>query len=168
LIGSFGVAYGAPLPSAIETGLNDILARWSRGASISAADVDTIYAPVADYYGRRLTRAQILAEKRSVAARWPGRIYRLLPGSAQAVCNAAASLCQTTAIVDWSARDQRAGRTSAGAATIRLRFQRMGARMLVTSETGRVVAARRCGSRSCRGYDRAQGGAIPAQRDRGR
>lgn len=84
-----------------EGAIQAYLAMWSHNADVTAAAVNRFYAPVVIYYGKRLSRAQVLADKLRYVRAWPVRHYSEVPGSIDARCNADRSLCHVSVIMAW-------------------------------------------------------------------
>jgi hypothetical protein len=84
-----------------ERAVQGYLAMWSNNQAINAASVARFYAPRVIYYGKAFSRAQVLADKTTYIRHWPMRIYKEVPGSFAAHCNADRSLCKVTADMTW-------------------------------------------------------------------
>ena len=106
LVSSPAMAQIGPVPGD-EGAIQSYLGMWSRNADITAAAVDRFYAPSVVYYGKRLSRAEVLADKLRYIRAWPVRRYAEVPGSIKAQCNADRSLCHVSVIMAW----HRTGRT---------------------------------------------------------
>ncbi|MDO9442655.1 MAG: hypothetical protein Q7T73_17345 [Beijerinckiaceae bacterium] len=87
---------------------------WSTDAGVTAQSVETFYAPRAVYYGKSMSRAQILADKRRYVRAWPERRYRMVPGSVRVRCDAPREICRATGVMEWSRRSA-SGRRVVGA-----------------------------------------------------
>ena len=101
-------AQSGPVPGD-EGAIQAYLALWSHNGDITAAAVSRFYAPDVVYYGKRLTRAQVLADKLRYIRAWPVRRYTEVPGSIQAHCNADRSVCRVSVVMSW----RRVGRNAA-------------------------------------------------------
>ena len=84
-----------------EQAIQAYLAMWSSNADITAANVDRFYAPEVTYYGKRFSRAEVLADKQAYIRAWPVRSYREVPGTFAAKCNADRSLCRVSVDMVW-------------------------------------------------------------------
>ena len=84
-----------------ERAVQGYLAMWSNNQAINEASVARFYAPRVIYYGKAFSRAQVLADKATYVRHWPMRIYKEVPGSFSAHCNADRSLCKVTADMTW-------------------------------------------------------------------
>ena len=100
------MAQVAPVPGD-EGAIQAYLTMWSRNSGITAAAVDRFYAPSVVYYGKRLSREEVLADKLRYIQAWPVRQYAEVPGSIEGRCNADRSLCHVSVIMAW----RRTGRT---------------------------------------------------------
>ena len=100
LAGSPASAQNGPEPGD-EGAIQSYLAMWSHNADVTAAAVDRFYAPTVVYYGKRLNRAQVLADKLRYIKAWPVRHYSEVPGSIQASCNKDRSVCRVSVIMAW-------------------------------------------------------------------
>jgi hypothetical protein len=86
---------------------------WSRDDGVTMASVERLYAPRVIYYGKNMSRAAILADKRAYIARWPQRRYEIVPGSVDVACTKGNAQCRATALMRWTRAD-RAGREVRG------------------------------------------------------
>lgn len=103
---------------------------WSTDAGVTAEAVERFYAPRAVYYGKSMSRAQILADKRRYVRAWPERRYAMVPGTVRVRCDAPREICRATGTMEWSRRSA-AGRRVAGAS--RMSFT------LTRSSGGKIV-----------------------------
>ena len=104
-----------------EGAIQAYLAMWSHNAEVTAAAVDRFYAPVVVYYGKRLNRAQVLADKLRYIQAWPIRHYSEVPGSIEASCNASRNLCRVSVVMTWR-RLGRDAKISSGRARLAFDF----------------------------------------------
>ena len=124
------VAQTGPVPGD-ESAIQAYLAMWSRNSEVTAAAVDRFYAPSVVYYGKRLSRTQVLADKLHYIKAWPVRRYSEVPGSIEAHCNADRSRCRVSVIMAWH-RVGRAQEISVGRARVAFDF--------VPADGGRKIA----------------------------
>src|SRR5438128_1494336 len=87
---------------------------WSRDGGVTMDSVARLYAPRVIYYGKNMSRAAILADKRAYIAHWPRRRYEIAPGSVDVSCTQGNAMCRATAVMNWTRAD-RAGRVVRGA-----------------------------------------------------
>jgi hypothetical protein len=107
---------------------------WAQDAGVNASSVREFYAPRVVYYGKSMSREQVLRDKLNYIAAWPVRDYTIRPGSAATRCTAQ-GLCEARAILAWD-RTSRAGKRSSGASRLTLVFsQREGGKIVRESAT---------------------------------
>ena len=94
------LAQNKPVPGD-EGAIQAYLAMWSHNADVTAAAVNRFYAPAVIYYGKRFSRAQVLADKLRYIQAWPVRHYSEVPGSIKASCNRDRSVCRVSVIMAW-------------------------------------------------------------------
>jgi hypothetical protein len=80
--------------------VSTVMSDWSRGNAAALAALDRLYATEVDYFGKRLSRDEVLADKRRFSERWPGRTYKVQ--SSYAECNA--SQCFVDGYLKWETR----------------------------------------------------------------
>ena len=117
-----------------------IQSRWSDANSTALNWLDTLYAPEVDYYGKRLSRDAVLAEKRQFAERWPERAYKIKANSMMAHCSA--SECVVTGNIEWEARSRTRNAASSGMATFAYVLAASGGKLFVHGENGTVLQLR--------------------------
>lgn len=93
------------------------------------------YATRVRFYGRPITTAGLVAEKRSFVQRWPERRYE--PRAMRAACDA--ETCTIRAIVDFRTANPGRGAVSSGEAELILEVGFAGTRPYILGETGRVL-----------------------------
>jgi hypothetical protein len=120
-----------------ERAIQAYLAMWSRNDDVRAASVARFYAPRVIYYGKPMSRGQVLADKLSFIRTWPQRSYREVPGSLTAHCNGDRSLCLVKADMIWSRTDRR-GRTESGKAHLSFAFVPSDGQRKIARESARL------------------------------
>ena len=110
-------------------------------ATVSGSD-DTMvgaatryYASRVRFYGRPVTTAGLVAEKRSFVQRWPERRYE--PRAMRAACDA--ETCTIRTLVEFRTANPGRGAVSIGEAELILEVGFAGARPYILGETGRVL-----------------------------
>lgn len=110
-------------------------------ATVSGSD-DTMvgaatrfYASRVRFYGRPVTTAALVAEKRSFVQRWPQRRYE--PRAMRAACDA--ETCTIRTLVDFRTANPGRGAVSSGEAELILEVGFAGTRPYILGETGRVL-----------------------------
>lgn len=93
------------------------------------------YAPNLTYYGKYLTRAQVLADKASYYARWPERSYRLTPGSLTITGDASGADVTFT----YGFAVANAGKRSVGKGRTTLRIRKEAGEFMILQEAGEVL-----------------------------
>jgi hypothetical protein len=93
------------------------------------------YATRVRFYGRPITTAGLVAEKRSFVQRWPERRYE--PRAMHAACDA--ETCTIRALVDFRTANPGRGAVSSGEAELILEVGFAGTRPYILGETGRVL-----------------------------
>jgi hypothetical protein len=95
--------------------VSTIQSKWSDASSSGLGWLNSLYANEVDYYGTRLSRDSVLADKRRFAERWPERAYRIQTNSMKAQCSA--SECVVTGNIEWEARSLSRKAISSGTAS---------------------------------------------------
>jgi hypothetical protein len=122
---------------AVETALGffrQFNAVWSSPKDAALAFLKNSYADTLSYYGKQLSAADVLSEKRAFADRWPIRIYAVRTGAAHASC---AETCSVFGIVDWYTSSRARQKSSSGAVNFVLVWNPTTGKIL--SETGKVI-----------------------------
>lgn len=110
--------------------------RWSADPIPDPNWLSSIYAQEVEYYGKRVSRQSVVAEKQAFAAKWPQRVYSVEPGSMIARCDVTA--CIVTGVVHFTARNAER-RSSHGVATFAYTLAPAGDSFLIAGESGRVL-----------------------------
>ncbi|MDK1386482.1 hypothetical protein QN224_13810 [Sinorhizobium sp. 8-89] len=111
---------------------------WSRPNAQALAFMSTAYADTVTFYGKAISRDEVLREKAVFADRWPKRVYSVKHGSERVTCD---STCTVTGTVEWFAHSPRRARSSSGMADFSLIWDPATNRIM--SETGKVLATDR-------------------------
>ena len=125
-----------------EGAIQAYLAMWSHNADVTAAAADRFYAPIVVYYGKRLNRAQVLADKLRYIRAWPVRHYSEVPGSIEASCNADRSRCRVSVVMAWR-RLGRGSKVSSGRARVAFDFVPVEGSRKIAREAARYLESRR-------------------------
>ena len=115
------------------------LVGWSSGNAQALADVQALYGPRVNFYGKFIDQRSLFAQKRSFGQRWPIRRYAHRPGTMQVTCDAATRACLVKSIIDWRAASPARGAVSRGASTFELGLGFAGPRPVVLFERGNVL-----------------------------
>ena len=116
------------------------LAQWSAPNDLALAAMSRSYAETVDFYGKPISRAALLAQKRAYMLRWPIRSYVPRPGSVAADCDAGGNVCKVTGLVEWDCRSVERHTHAAGVAEFMMIVVWNGEREAIISESGAVVA----------------------------
>ncbi|PDT46712.1 hypothetical protein CO661_17225 [Sinorhizobium fredii] len=111
---------------------------WSKPNAEALAFMSTVYADTVSFYGKAISRDQVLREKATFAERWPKRAYSVKHGSVRVDCG---STCAVSGIVEWFVRSLRRAKTSSGAAEFSLVWDPSTNRIM--SESGNVLTTDR-------------------------
>lgn len=114
-----------------------IVSEWSLPNSAILPRLPHYFADEVLYYGQRRTRAQVIAEKTAVAARWPIRDYRIEPGSLSSICGA--QECRISAVIVWDARAPDRNASASGRSSCDVTVRLLGGSPVVVEESGRTL-----------------------------
>ena len=114
------------------------LAMWSHDDDINTASVERFYAPLVNYYGKRMSRAQVLADKRAYIRQWPIRNYAEVPGTFLGSCNSDRSFCKVRFDMQWR-RVSRGSRNVVGRARVFFEFRQVEGGRKIAKETARFL-----------------------------
>ncbi|MFN3892789.1 MAG: hypothetical protein ACK4MV_20520 [Beijerinckiaceae bacterium] len=102
-----------------EQRLRDYVQIWTADEKISPATMRTHYADRVTYYGKRMTRQEVLQDKLRFVRTYPVRFYDIAPGSLRTRCRA--SQCVAQAVLVWR-RQRTNGLPESGASALTLVF----------------------------------------------
>lgn len=110
-----------------------------KSANIALPWLSTHYGGQINYFGKRLDRNTILADKASYINRWSERTYLIEPNSMAVTCGGNAKLCRVTGILDYTASSAKRGASTEGKAAFDL-VAYMGSREpVIVGENSRVI-----------------------------
>jgi hypothetical protein len=113
-----------PLSAAVaQRRLEAYVQTWSTNPGVNAATVQNYYGDRVIYYGKPMSRPQVLGDKLRYIAVWPERHYRIVPGTVSAACDHQRTMCRVSGIMQWNRRS-RAGARSVGSARLSLTLSR--------------------------------------------
>ena len=130
-------ATGEDLATRARSFVTAIQSRWSDANSAELGWLDSLYAYEVDYYGKRLSRDAVLADKRRFAERWPERTYRIQANSMMAQCSA--SDCVVTGNIEWEARSRARNAACNGTATFAFALIVSAGKFFISGENGVVI-----------------------------
>ncbi|MBX9759630.1 MAG: hypothetical protein K2Y29_12725 [Beijerinckiaceae bacterium] len=119
---------GALDPAGVERRMRDYVQVWEADARVGPSAMAAYYADRVIYYGKPMTRRQVLADKLRFIRAYPERRYDIAPGSLRTHCER--GRCEARAVLLWS-RASASGRRQQGASALTLVF--------AASENGRIV-----------------------------
>lgn len=106
-------------PERARQGLEDYVRIWSSDREVNEASVEKYYAPVVSYYGKRMSRSQVLADKLRYIRTYPRRFYEVAKDSVIVSCDAAGRICRTSGLMKIRLED-RMGRALTRTSSLRL------------------------------------------------
>lgn len=127
-------------PSAAQRRLEAHVRTWATDRGVNARNVAYHYAGRATYYGKRMSRREILRDKLRYIAVWPARRYSILPGTVSAKCDRQLNACRLSGIMQWHRRS-RSGEVSIGKARLTLVLAEAGGSRIVR-ESAVILTAR--------------------------
>lgn len=105
------------------------LAAWSDPNAQALRQLDRLYADSVTFYGKEISRAALMEEKRAFAERWPVRNYSARRSTFESSCGS--DVCAVSATIDWRADSPARGKSATGEAWYELTFDKA---------TGRIIA----------------------------
>lgn len=118
---------------------NTYLQIWSSSDRAALDDVDEVYAPRVNFYGRILDKRRLTEEKMHFVRRWPVRRYSLRPGTTRVDCDRTRRSCVVRTLIDWTAASPRRRKLSRGVSEFELGVGFAGSQPVIVYEGGRVV-----------------------------
>ena len=126
-------------PREAEQRMREYLRIWEGNENALTGGVNTYYAERVTYYGKNMTRSQVLADKLRYDRAFPQRSYDIAPGSLRTKCEK--GVCQARAELRWIRTDT-SGRRENGASDLRLAFSAGGDGRIVR-ESARTLRTQR-------------------------
>jgi hypothetical protein len=114
--------------AAVEQRMRDYVRVWEADERVGPAAMRTYYADRVIYYGKPMSRREVLADKLRFIRAYPERSYDIAPGTLRTRCGP--DHCEARAILLWRRASAR-GRTESGASALTLVFS--------AAERGRIV-----------------------------
>jgi ATP-dependent protease ClpP protease subunit len=106
----------------------------------SLRDMATQLAETVSFYGKYISRQEVLDEHKQFVRRWPQRRYLLRSNALNVSCNQIDNTCLIDAIVDWVASSAARNAKSVGTSVWSASLQRMGkGSFVITSVNGKVL-----------------------------
>ena len=123
----------------------DFIANWygivsGPNSGVLAAST-SIYADRVDYFGKSLSREEVLAELQRFDDRWPSRDYRAKQNSIEVDCDEPSMTCTVKGLLDFDSRSPARNERSWGVATFRyaIKFESPTASPKIVKESGEVT-----------------------------
>ncbi len=129
-------AYNPLGAAAAQRRLEAYVRTWSADNGINPGNVAHYYAPRVIYYGKPMSRGQVLRDKLNYISVWPERHYRIVPGTVSASCDRAQMACRVSGIMAWNRRS-RAGEVSVGSTRLTLVLSRESGGRIVRESASR-------------------------------
>ena len=109
-----------------------LTSKWSDTNAAALGGLDALYAAKVDYFGKRLSRDRVLADKRRFVERWPERTYKIQSSHEQ--CSA--SECLVEGYVEWETRSPARKASASGVAKFRYVLMFSGRAFVIREEDG--------------------------------
>jgi ATP-dependent protease ClpP protease subunit len=134
------------IPSGADRGLeqktaahiNSIFVAWSNSNEKAVEALQQVYASQVTYYGKLLSRQDVLADKRKFIERWPQRRYEIRSSTLATSCDAG-RICTVTGLVDWAASNPSSAAHAHGSAEIEYRVLWSEGGPTIIHEAGKVL-----------------------------
>jgi hypothetical protein len=145
---------GQELRSRALSFVTDVNSKWSAPNSAGLSWLDALYADEVDFYGKLISRGEVLTEKRLFTERWPERSYRIQPKSMNAACDARRPgfsspppqevpiECIVTGTVEWETRSPARKAAAGGLAAFTYVLLASGGTFIIKGEHGSVLQRR--------------------------
>jgi hypothetical protein len=130
---------GQELAERARSFVSTVMSAWSGTNSTALAALGTVYAGEVDYFGKRLSRDEVLADKRRFTERWPRRTYKVQ--SSYAECNV--SKCFVDGYLGWEAQSTARNIMVSGNGGFNYVLEPSGDTFVIVGENGRVLQRRR-------------------------
>jgi hypothetical protein len=115
-----------------------LTSKWSDSNAAALGGLDALYAAQVVYFGKRLSRGRVLADKRRFVQRWPERTYKIQSSHEQ--CSG--SECLVEGYVEWETRNPARKARASGAASFRYVLLLAGGAFVIREEDGSVIQRR--------------------------
>lgn len=110
---------------------------WSRDNGEALPKISVLFAKSVSFYGREMSRSDVMIEKSKFAKRWPIRSYTVDSSTLSSSCISAT--CNVTAVVQWSAKSDERQAQSEGRARLSIEVLFEGDSFKIISEDGEVL-----------------------------
>lgn len=106
-------------PAVVEQRLRDYVRVWEADERVGPNAMNAYYADRVIYYGKAMSRREVLADKLRFIRAYPERSYDIAPDTLRTRCTPAR--CEARAVLLWKRTNAR-GRTEQGASALTLVF----------------------------------------------
>lgn len=113
---------------------------WSLPNEQSLLRIQFYYADSVDFYGKKLTYLEVMAEKKVFALRWPLRSYQVEPASVRITCTERG--CTVNSVIAWVAKSPERGKAASGRSTWNLLLAQTDNGLMIVSEDGKTFVRR--------------------------
>jgi hypothetical protein len=129
---------GEDLAADAKSFVSALTSKWSDTNAAALGGLAALYAAQVDYFGKRLSRDRVLANKRRFFERWPERTYKIQSSYEQ--CSA--SECLVEGYVQWETRSPARKARASGLADFRFVLMPSGPAFVIRAEGGNVIQRR--------------------------
>jgi DnaJ domain len=129
---------GEDLAADAKSFVSALTSKWSDTNAGTLDGLDAFYAAQVDYFGKRLSRERVLADKRRFVERWPERTYKIRSSYEQ--CSA--SECLVEGSVEWETRSAARKARASGVADFRYVLMPLGRTFVIRAEGGNIIQRR--------------------------
>ncbi|MBR0558431.1 hypothetical protein J5J10_22270 [Ciceribacter sp. L1K23] len=135
-----------PSPAAPGQGSGDFAKAFVLGLIVSgslppdqlAGVTRQAYSDVVMFYGKSMSKAEVIEEKRKYSTRWPSRIAVVRPATTDVSCER--DLCRVSGIYDWAVSDPKRKKSLKGSASFEYLVRMMaGGSYFIVGEDGKVL-----------------------------
>jgi len=113
-----------------------VIASGSLKSSELVSMSNQVYAEAVTFYGKAMTKTQVLADKIQYASRWPVRSSVARPATVVATCSQ--FRCRVTGVYDWRVSDPKRRKSLRGSAMFDYEVE-MAPKMRIIAENGEVL-----------------------------
>jgi hypothetical protein len=122
--------------STVTKEVYEFVSATNRPSDLSLSYLDGKYRDQVNYYGRILSKASVLSDKRAFFRKWPVRNYSIQPASVSVTCETT-SICKAEGVFNWEASGDIL--SSKGSATFSLLWVLEGNIWKISSEKSQPV-----------------------------